>query len=172
MANYVSATSETINISSQQQQDHVLPPPLTLTEEDWMTARRLTERLSEASSTLADQPVALLKYLSNFRDWTLRQVAKPANGSFEVSNVGVFDYATSPKSSPSQTTRPKWTLHNMLFSQSANALGDPFNVNVASTKGGPLAIVLTWWPGMLGVEDEEMLVEEICEGLVEQMAHF
>ncbi|KAK0932827.1 Alcohol acetyltransferase [Friedmanniomyces endolithicus] len=168
MANYASGTTETIHILSKQNQDHESPG--SLTNEDWATARRLTERLSEASNTLADQPVALLKYLSDFRDWTTRQVAKPADSSFELSNVGSFNTSTSSPLQPHGTTERAWSLRDMVFSQSANALGAPFNVNVASTKDGPLAIVLTWWPGMFGVEDEESIMNDVAEGLVEQMA--
>ncbi|KAK5712727.1 Alcohol acetyltransferase [Elasticomyces elasticus] len=156
MANYASATYGTVTVLQEQQQQ-------ILTARDWSMAQELTKALTTASSTLADQPVALLKYLSNFRDWTLRQVSKPAEGSFEVSNAGAFDNAVLPSDAG-------WTLQDMMFSQSANALGDPFNVNVASTKGGPLAIVLTWWPGMLGVEDEEKLMDEVCDGLEEKLA--
>ncbi|KAK5705082.1 Alcohol acetyltransferase [Elasticomyces elasticus] len=155
MANYASATYGTVTVVQEQQQ--------ILTDRDWSMVQELTNALTKASSTLADHPVALLKYLSNFRDWTLRQVSKPAEGSFEVSNAGAFDNTVPP-------TGAGWTLQDMVFSQSANALGDPFNVNVASTKGGPLAVVLTWWPGMLGVEDEEKLMDEVCDGLEEQLA--
>ncbi|KAK0347115.1 Alcohol acetyltransferase [Friedmanniomyces endolithicus] len=171
MANYASGTTETIHILSKQHQDHDLTSPESLTDEDWATARRLTERLSEASNTLADQPVALLKYLSDFRDWTTRQIAKPADSSFELSNVGSFNAASFNPSQPHRTAEGDWSLRDIVFSQSANALGAPFNVNVASTKGGPLAIVLTWWPGMLGVEDEESLMDDVADGLVDQMAH-
>ncbi|KAK5708944.1 Alcohol acetyltransferase [Elasticomyces elasticus] len=156
MANYASATYGIVTVLQEQQQ--------ILTDRDWSMAQGLTKDLTKDSSTLVDQPVALLKYLSNFRDWTLRQVSKPAEGSFEVSNAGAFDNAVPPSSAG-------WSLQDMMFSQSANALGDPFNVNVASTKGGPLAIVLTWWPGMLGVDDEKKLMDEVCEGLEEQLAN-
>jgi len=155
MANYASATYGMVTALQEQRQ--------IMISSDWSMAQELTNALTKASSTLADQPVALLKYLSNFRDWTLRQVSKPAEGSFEVSNAGAFDDAVPPSGA-------SWTLQDMMFSQSANALGDPFNVNVVSTKGGPLAIVLTWWPGMLGVDDEEKLMDEVCDGLEEQLA--
>ncbi|KAK4903183.1 Alcohol acetyltransferase [Elasticomyces elasticus] len=156
MANYASATHGMVTVLQEQRQ--------IMIDSDWSMAQELTNALAKASSTLADQPVALLKYLSNFRDWTLRQVSKPAEGSFEVSNAGAFDNAVTPSGAG-------WTLQDMRFSQSANALGDPFNVNVASTKGGPLAVVLTWWPGMLGVDDEEKLMDEVCDGLEEQLAN-
>ncbi|KAK5723901.1 Alcohol acetyltransferase [Elasticomyces elasticus] len=156
MANYASATHGTVTVLQEQRQ--------IMIDSDWSMAQELTNALTKASSTLADQPVALLKYLSNFRDWTLRQVSKPAEGSFEVSNAGAFDNAVPPSGAG-------WTLQDMMFSQSANALGDPFNVNVVSTKGGPLAIVWTWWPGMLGVDDEEKLMDEVCDGLEEQLAN-
>ena len=53
----------------------------------------------------------------------------------------------------------------MVFSQSADGTGWPFNINFASVKDGPLAVVITWWPGMLGVDNEEAFVGEICHGI-------
>ncbi|USW53107.1 Putative alcohol acetyltransferase/N-acetyltransferase [Septoria linicola] len=149
IANYVSATDEAVVIDTTQ-----LSVP-ELSDSDWLGIRGITSRLSAASQTLADQPVGLLKYLSNYREWTLKNARAPADSSFEISNLGVFD------SSGDEATI--WTVDQMLFSQSANGTGPPLNFSVASAKSGDLTISSTWWRGMLGVSDEEDFVNEVCK---------
>ena len=154
MGNYVSAVPEVLSVYPKSHGDLE-----NLSDEDWTAVCRSTKRLSEASSTLSDQPIALLKYLSNFREWTLKNAGKPADASFSVSNLGVFD-----EDSPAD-----FEVEDMLFSQSADGTGAPLNINVASAKGGSLAIVITWWPGMLGVDDEDVFVEEVCQSITVQL---
>ncbi|KAK3068343.1 Alcohol acetyltransferase, partial [Teratosphaeriaceae sp. CCFEE 6253] len=156
MANYVSCTNETVDVALQPGEKVTGSFSPNLTDADWITARKLTDRLSLLSNTLADQPIALLRYLSDMQEWSRKQATKKSDSSFELSNAGAFE----PPSAATCRSESGWSVRDALFSQSANCLGPPFNVNVASTKGGPLAIVLTWWPGMLGVEDEDALMEE------------
>ena len=117
---------------------------------DWPAIRTSTEKLAKASRTLQDQPVGLLKYLSNYRRWTIGKSEKRAEVSFGMSNLGAFDAATDGKIK----------MERIWFAQSGDATGEVINVNVASTKGGPLSIALTWWPGMLGVENEMAFMAE------------
>ncbi|EMC94690.1 hypothetical protein BAUCODRAFT_73471, partial [Baudoinia panamericana UAMH 10762] len=155
MGNIVSAVNDTIAVSSSR----------TITQEEWTQAQHLTARLSEASSTLADQPVALLKYLSNIRDWVVERASKPSDLSFGISNVGAFDGGNDGSSAD----MPSWTVDDMVFSQSADGTGPPFNLNVASTKGGSLNLVATWWPGMLGVKGESEFMDAVLDSLEVQM---
>lgn len=145
IANLASTTAETL---SAEQNDM-----------DWQAVQRTSRRHAEASSTLADQPVGLLRYLTKFREWTTKNAAQPASSSFEMSNVGTFDGRSGGA----------WTVSDMVFSQSANGVGPPLNFNVASAKNGALNVVVTWWPGMLGVDGERAFVEEVCEGLLRRM---
>ncbi|KAF7187581.1 hypothetical protein HII31_10920 [Pseudocercospora fuligena] len=149
MGNYVSAITETIKIS---------PHTVGLSEAEWHSARLLTEKLAAASSTTKDHTVGLLKYLSNFREWTIRNSKLPADVSFEISNLGVFE-----------GDEGGCRIEDMIFSQSANGTGPPFSVNVASAKDAALMLSVTWWPGMLGVDDEEEFVEEVCEDVRREM---
>ncbi|EME86744.1 uncharacterized protein MYCFIDRAFT_206935 [Pseudocercospora fijiensis CIRAD86] len=152
MANYSSALTETIKI----------PPSLlstpALAETEWTSIQKLTSKLAAAASTTKDHPVGLLKYLSNFREWTIRKSKCRADVSFEISNLGVFfddgDNGGETK---------KYRVENMIFSQSANGTGPPFCVSVASAKDGALMLSVTWWEGMLGVDDEKEFIREICE---------
>lgn len=169
MSNCVSAVSELLTVSPLRQDTSAAEPMQDLTSTGWAIAHGITECLSQASSSLADQPVALLKYLSNFRDWTLRQAGKPSDASFSVSNVGVFDNDIPGSAPHSHADQPRWSAEEMVFSQSADATGAPFNINVVSTKHGSLAITASWWPGMLGVEDEASFMEGLCSDIERQL---
>ncbi|EME48243.1 hypothetical protein DOTSEDRAFT_51453 [Dothistroma septosporum NZE10] len=152
ITNYVSVVEEVIDVSE---------TTGALTERDWRAISETSKKLAQASSTLADQPVGLLKYLSNFRGWTLKNAANQAEASFGMSNLGTFTSST--------TTESNWKVENMIFSQSANGPGTPFDVNVASVKGGDLMIVISWWPEMLGVADERTFVEQLSSLVVQQL---
>ncbi|PPJ58313.1 hypothetical protein CBER1_04502 [Cercospora berteroae] len=160
IANYVSNIVEMISIPSTRISDQ------DLSDSEWLQVRNTTARLLTASGTLADQPVGLLKYLMNFREYTLKKAKAPATESFEVSNVGLFDGTGA-----AEDASPQWRVDQMLFSQSANAGGPPLNFNLASAKGGDLTITATWWRQMLGVRDEDAFVQEVCDALVEDMNH-
>lgn len=129
--------------------------PLGVTAEDWDTARLTTEHLSRASISLSDHPIALLRYLTNIRSWVEQQAVARAENSFELSNLGVFG--------GDLVAEDDWDVEDMVFGQSADGTNGPMNFNVASTKQGSLNIVTTWWPGMLGVEDEGAFVDETLE---------
>ncbi|PIA98758.1 hypothetical protein CB0940_03753 [Cercospora beticola] len=160
IANYVSNIVETVTIPSARISDQ------DLSDFEWLQVRNTTARLLTASGTLADQPVGLLKYLMNFREYTLKKAKAPATESFEVSNAGVFNGIR-----PAESMSSQWRVDQMLFSQSANAGGPPLNYNLASAKGGDLTITATWWREMLGVRDEDAFVQEVCDAVVADMDH-
>lgn len=152
MANYVSAMEERLGV----------PSTTDNAELDWEAVRKSTDLLAQKSITLANQPIALLKYLSNIRAWVLKKAQQPAEAAFEMSNLGVFDGGAA--------TTSGWTVTDMVFSQSADATsGAPVNVNVASIKDGALNITVTWWPGMLGVDDEQGFVVGVCASIEDQL---
>lgn len=156
MGNYASAVTETVEISHESLETGAI---------DWESIQASTKNLGERSSTLADQPTGLLKYLSNYREWTLKKASTPAEASFGMSNLGVFDGS----SNTSDDSAASWTVTDMVFSQSADATGAPFNLNVASGKHGSLMLVVTWWPGMFGLEDERLFVQDTMKAVVGQL---
>ncbi|KAI6913386.1 hypothetical protein KC318_g1065 [Hortaea werneckii] len=134
-----------------------------LSSGEWETAKEVTLHLQQASSTLSDQPVGLLRYLSDFKGWTLKKAAQQPDCSFSVSNVGVFE-----DGEPQNPTGVR--IRDIAFSQSADGTGAPFNLNLASIKSdGTLNMVMTWWPGILGVEDEARLMEDVSDRIVEEL---
>lgn len=134
-----------------------------LSDTEWETAKNITLHLQQASSTLSDQTVGLLRYLSDFKGWTLKKATQQPNCSFSVSNVGVFKDG-KPQDSAGVT------IKEVSFSQSADGTGAPFNLNLASAKSdGTLNMVMTWWPGMLGVENEMRFMEEVSDHIVQEL---
>ncbi|RMX84720.1 hypothetical protein D0869_04366 [Hortaea werneckii] len=156
MGNMASAVEDTILINERGQIGK-------LSNGEWEAAKEVTLHLQQASSTLSDQPVGLLRYLSDFKGWTLKKAAQRPDCSFSVSNVGVFE-----DGEPQDSAGVK--VKDMAFSQSADGTGAPFNLNLASTKSdGTLNMVMTWWPGMLGVEDEGRFMDDFSDRIVEEL---
>jgi len=84
--------------------------------------------------------------------------------------VGVFDSSVLSSGDAETTGRSaQWAVTDVVFSQSASALGPPVSVNVASTKQSPLTMTVTWWPGMLGLDDEGSFVDEVCSDVARQL---
>jgi hypothetical protein len=160
MTNCVSAYNETIpSKSTTDQRDWTSPA-----DEIWSAARSTTAGLAKCASTLHNQPIGLLQYLKEFRPWTLGQIGKKREGSYEISNLVVFDPAVQPygyrKSFPSPTR-----IEKTIFSQPANAAGACLNFNLVSTKDGPLVMTVTWQQGVLDVGDaaqENEFVRDVC----------
>jgi hypothetical protein len=159
MNNCVSAYNETVpRTEAESTQDWTDPA-----SKIWAAARKTSAGLKEASSTLHNQPIGLLAYLKEFRPWTLGQIGKPRECSYEISNLVVFDPAS--KAEPPNSSQRPIAIEKTMFSQPANAAGSCLNFNLVSTKGGPLVITVTWQRGVLGLrhdEDESVFVRKIC----------
>ncbi|SMQ51527.1 unnamed protein product [Zymoseptoria tritici ST99CH_3D7] len=149
ICNYVSAVTETVDVKR------------TNDPIDWTAVQKSTELLEERSKSLQDQPTGLLKYLSDFRGWTLKKASSSAEVSFSISNLGVLDASVAG-----------WKVESMAFSQSGNGTGEPLSFSVASVGRGGMTIAVTWWPGMLGVEDEDCFVREVGRGVEKEMEAF
>ena len=161
MANYFSTVVESVEVDIPKRGE-----TLTFSDDDWEISRCSTERLREKSSSLADQTIALLKYISNIQDWTLKSRKKAPTDSYTTSNLGSFENRTVSGEADS----PHWTVKNIVFSQSGNGTGEPLSINVASVRGGPLSLVICWESGALGISDEEVFAEEICAFVVDGLS--
>jgi hypothetical protein len=164
MTNSVSAYNETVpRTTTESTQDWADPA-----SDIWTAARKTSAGLKEASSTLHNQPIGLLAFLNAFRPWTLGQIGKPRECSYEISNLVVFD--------PPSPSESAVAVEKTIFCQPANAAGPCLSFNLVSTKGGPLVMTVTWQRGVLGLgqdEDEDEFVRRICsniEGLIAELA--
>jgi hypothetical protein len=170
MTNSVSAYNETVPRSTTESTQDWTDPASDI----WTAARNTSAGLKEASSTLHNQPIGLLAYLKEFRPWTLGQIGKPRECSYEISNLVVFDPVSKAGSlNPSSSAV---AVEKTIFSQPANAAGPCLSFNLVSTKGGPLMMTVTWQRGVLGLgqdEDESEFVRRICsrvESLIVELA--
>jgi hypothetical protein len=166
MTNSVSAYNETVPraTTTESKQDWTDP-----SSDIWTAARKTSAGLKEASGTLHNQPIGLLAYLKEFRPWTLGQIGKRRECSYEISNLVVFDPLLSPPKSAV-------AVEKTIFSQPANAAGPCLSFNLVSTKGGPLVMTATWQRGVLDLGqdgDEDEFVRKICssiESLIVELA--
>lgn len=160
MMNCVSAYYETIASPPAVEEKWTTP-----TSGIWAAARNTTAGLMKCAGTLHNQPIGLLQYLSNFRSWTLGQIGKKRESSYEISNLVVFDpipYSATEK--PKDFPDPVH-IEKTFFAQPAAAVGPCLNFNLVTTKGGPLVMTATWQQGVLdlgGVEQEADFVREVC----------
>jgi hypothetical protein len=160
MMNCVSAYNETIPSKSTTDQSDWTSPA----NEIWSAARSTTAGLAKCASTLHNQPIGLLQYLKEFRPWTLGQIGKKREGSYEISNLVVFDPAVQPYGYRESFASPT-RVEKTIFSQPANAAGACLNFNLVSTKDGPLVMTVTWQQGVLDVGDvvqENEFVRGVC----------
>lgn len=138
----------------------------------WDAVRGTTSRLAAVARTLDDQPIGLLKYLSNFRSWFLGQLGKKRDSSYEISNIGIFDPTLPENTNNTATTASQpWAIERTFFSQPANVLGSPLNFQVVTMKGGDMVVTLNWQVGVTGVPDEDgfakAVLRDIDNGLSE-----
>lgn len=171
MTNCVTAYNETIaDQDLTQQSDWATNPSSPF----WAAARKTSAGLADTAGTLHNQPIGLLQYLNAFRPWTLEQIGKKREISYEISNLVVFDPKGSKQPEPSGEN--SIAIEKTIFSQPANAAGALLNFNLVSTKGGPLVMTVTWQLGVLDLLEgpENAFVQEVCENIkakLQELAH-
>ncbi|KAJ5901855.1 alcohol acetyltransferase [Penicillium taxi] len=128
----------------------------------WDAARATTSQLACCASTLANQPIGLLRYLSQFRPWFLEKLGKSRDSSYEISNAVLFDVTSLDSFSTITNLRLKnWDIKRVMFSQPANVTGSALNFQIVTRKDGDMVVTLNWQLGILGVPDEAAFVQDI-----------
>jgi hypothetical protein len=119
---------------------------------DWAKARHIKHELVEqVEKEGRDNPVALLKYVSNMHEYFAEKVGKERDSSAEVSNLGVWrphqpDVKEGSEAKKGTEKNAKWTLRRMTFSQSLNRTGA--QISLSAVTGGDGCLVLSFnWPG-------------------------
>jgi len=133
----------------------------TLPDAAWEAAAATTRRLADQATRLTDQPMALLRYAPSVRGWVAGHLGQRRDGSFDVSNLGVFDGRGA------EEKEATGRISKTVFAQPANVMSSPLTFNVITAHRGSLVCAVTWQEGALGVgvEREEELVDGICESL-------
>lgn len=110
----------------------------------WATARRVKCDLVQAVEKKgADNPIALLKYVSNMHDYFTEKLGTQRETSAEVSNLGVYRPQLPPSEGTADAERnDTWSIGRMLFSQSANHTGP--QVGLGAVTGSDECLVLSF----------------------------
>jgi len=157
------------------------PRDIHITEATWARARQTSTYLASRASTLIDQPIGLLAYLSNYKTYMQKQLGNRRSDTYEISNLGNIIPLPTNLADPMldtaaqgikqkvmdsiaghRTTTTGWTIEQMVFVQPANAIGAALNFNVVSTSRGGLIMTVTWQRVVLGLEDEGGFAREVC----------
>jgi hypothetical protein len=114
---------------------------------------------SEVAKAGADNPIALLKYVSNMHDFFRSTLGKPRQASMELSNIGMFKNKDSGEDG-------KWKIGRVTFSQCPNPTGAAICASVVTGVDGNLSVNFCWFEGAVEREFVERVVEGFNEGIV------
>ncbi|KAI9691365.1 MAG: hypothetical protein M1820_009702 [Bogoriella megaspora] len=123
-----------------------------LDDKAWQTIQSQGHSLSHAASTLRNQPVGLLRYVSDIPSWIQQGIGKPRDYSWELSNIGSYN---GKQGFIVDGRRDAVEVEEMWFSQPASSIGPPLNFNVVGLKEGGLNVCVTWQIGSLGLPGNE-----------------
>lgn len=149
-------------------------------------ARRIKIELArEVDRRGADNPIALLKYVSNMQTFFTEKLGTKRETTAEVSNLGVYRArAHDPKEDTTASTQSleldnqadSWKIGRMVFSQSANHTGPLISLSAVTGGDGCLVMSFTWAvdpaeehgkpnlnlvPGLM----ERFVLALVCEGI-------
>ncbi|OSS48509.1 hypothetical protein B5807_07692 [Epicoccum nigrum] len=124
---------------------------------NWDHARLLKSALMrEVAKKGADNPVALLRYVSDMHGFCTSKHGKKRESSAEVSSIGVWKEGDE--------TGGVWKLGRMVFSQCANRTGRPVDMCVVTGGDGRLVLSFNGGEG-----DGGKLVEEVAEAMAKDI---
>jgi hypothetical protein len=120
-------------------------------ELSWDTVLACNKEIEIATSNPKNQWVGLLRYIEDYGEWCQNRIGREREYSFELSNVGVIDGGNG-----------ECRIKKMMSSQSCNIIGAPFVFSVATVKGGPLTIALSWQQDVIETEMAEKVRNDLC----------
>lgn len=128
----------------------------------WDEARRSKRHLDRIlASRGKNSKMYLLKYVNDYaNELFLPKVGKDRDGSFEVSNIGVFRSSIESEDGP--------RVGRMVFSQSANVCGAALAMSVVTGADGCLTLGFTWQSGV--VDDD--LVSAVIAAVKKELNAF
>ena len=93
----------------------------------------LQEKIADC---LNNNPVGLLRYISDHHEFYRKKLGKKREATWEVSNIGPVQSRVP--------NRDTWKIERAIFSQGAAIVGPAFQANVASVRDGPMTIAFSW----------------------------
>lgn len=113
----------------------------------WSAVSNASREMARDASRLRDQPSGLLNWVANFDSWMEGQLGKSRDASWQLSNLMSFDGDLHGGDDAISVER-------MFFCQPADAIGEPLDFNLISTKDGDLVICAGWQVGAIGLEEK------------------
>jgi hypothetical protein len=112
----------------------------------WDTARQVKKELAEkVAKNGADNPFALLRYVSNIITYFTDKLGKPRDTSVEVSNIGKYrPRGTADGHDTEETKSDKWSIGRMVFSQGLNRTSAQISISVVTGGDGCMAASFCW----------------------------
>lgn len=122
----------------------------------WHHAKLIKNQIRTRAATLpADDPISLMKFITDWPSYWQKKNGQPRDGSWEVSSLGAMRVETS-RSSPSQRR-----VSRIFFSNGVMVASLPLSVSVASPPGGSLTAGISWNAGVVD--------DKVAEGLAEDL---
>lgn len=120
-------------------------------EFSWAEARDVKATIqAEVARKGHDNPIALLKYVSDMPAFLQQKLGKPREASVDMSNLGVWK--------GKEDADAKWHVGRMTFSQSLNVVSSPIGMNVVTGGDGKAVVNFCW--------SEEAVENELMEGVI------
>ena len=144
--------SESIGISSSAAE---------ITQAIWKDAQDVKSTIdAELGKNCRNSIVGLLRWAGPLEIFFKQKDNKPREGSFEISNVGVFKYAHKP-------AEDDWRIGEMIFSQSADVCGVPFAAFMVTGGNGVMNISFSWLHTMIETSWMEKIVKDFEIGTID-----
>lgn len=127
----------------------------------WDEARAVKSVIqAEVANEGRDNPIALLKYVSDLPQFFKDKLGKPRNPSTEFSNIGVYK-------NKELGNEGSWKIGRMTFSQSPNLTSCPFCVNAVTGGDGNAVLNFCWNQGAV----DEAVIARVIEGVAKGLEH-
>jgi hypothetical protein len=117
----------------------------------WQEAANQSAQLrAHLTDCRTNNPIALLPYVSDHREYYRKKLGHKRDHTFDVSNLGVFD--------PKAPSNGAWSVERSIFTQGAAIVGAALNINVASVRDGQMTITFSW--------QEHILPNDLVSGTI------
>lgn len=140
----------------------------------WDEARRSRQSaLAYLAREGKDGEIGLLRFLPDIESFCRSRIGKARDKSFEVSNVGVFDYnkeqieGNIDDAESGNSIRERWHIGRMVFSQSSHAPASAITVSVVTGADGCCVLGFTWQEGSVPREMVEKLIDLVPMKILE-----
>lgn len=125
----------------------------------WAAATRVKAELANRAATLpADDPVALLTYVSDWKQFWHGKNGKQRGNTWEVSNVGTI------KNDTATATAKNVNIGRVFMTNGAMVTGAAIGIGVAGVAGGGVSVSVT--------RQKDIVTEELAEGVAEDLGVF